>query len=86
MYRIRKRFDEKLLKYIITLSHCPRNQYSKNQINRIIVSHENLLLKSLKSTCLKLTLELSGNDYGAATLPKSYLTVIGIIMQSLKSI
>ena len=29
---------------------------------------------------------LSGNDYGVATLSKLYLTVIGIIMQSMKSI
>ena len=28
---------------------------------------------------------LSGNEYRVATLPKAYLTVIGIIMQSLKS-
>ena len=29
---------------------------------------------------------LSGKDYRVATLPKLYLTVIGIIMQDLKSI
>ena len=29
---------------------------------------------------------LNGNDYRVAMLPKSYLTVIGLIMQSLKSI
>ena len=29
---------------------------------------------------------LSGNDYRVAALPKSYLIIIGIIMQSLKSI
>ena len=29
--------------------------------------------------------ELSGNDYRVATLPKSYLTIIGIIIQSLET-
>ena len=34
----------------------------------------------------KLTYGLSGNDYRVATLPKAYLIVIGIIMQSVKLI
>ena len=34
----------------------------------------------------KWTYELSGKDYRVPTLPKLYLIVIGIIMQSLKSI
>ena len=41
--------------------------------------------KSKKSVCFKWTYELFGNDYRVATLPKSYLIVIGIIKQSLIS-
>ena len=36
-------------------------------------------------TNIKWTYGLSCNDYRVATLSKSYLTVIGIIMQGLKS-
>ena len=39
-----------------------------------------------KSACLKCTYGLSGNDYRVAILPKSYQTVTGINIQSLKSI
>ena len=59
----------------------------KIQINRMIRSHKNLLLKKVKkSTCLKWTYGHFGNDYRVATLSKSYLTTKGITMQSLKSI
>ena len=44
-----------------------------------------ILLKKLKSTCLKWTYEHSGNDYRVALLSKSYLTTTEITMQSLKS-
>ena len=40
--------------------------------------------KSKKSACLKWTYGLSGIDNRVAALSKSYLTVIGIIMQSFK--
>ena len=43
-------------------------------------------LKVKKSACFKLTYGLSGDDYRVAALSKSYLTVIEIFMQSLKSI
>ena len=47
---------------------------------------QKLLLKRLKSNFfLKFTYGLSGNAYRVATLPKAYLTVIGIIIQSFKS-
>ena len=39
-----------------------------------------------KSACFKWLYGLLGNNYRVATLPKSYLTVVGIIMQSLNSI
>ena len=65
---------------------CNRNQYLKNKMNRIILTYKNLLPNSKKSACIKWTYGLSGNDYSVAALSKSYLTVIGIIMQSLKSI
>ena len=43
---------------------CPRNQYSKNHMNRIIGSHEILLSKKkLKPACLKWTYELSGDGF-----------------------
>ena len=57
-----------------------------NQKNRIIITYRNLLSKSKKSACFNWMYGLSGNDYKVATLPKSYLIVIGIILQSLKSI
>ena len=50
----------------------------------IIVSYKKLMLKN--ETRFKWTYGFSGNDYKVATLTKSYLTVIGITMQSLKSI
>ena len=31
-----------------SLQHCNRNEYYKNQMNRIIISHKNLLLKRFK--------------------------------------
>ena len=50
-------------------------------------SDKRLLLKKLKkTTCFKWTYGHYGNDYRVAMLSESYLTVIGIIMQSLKSI
>ena len=54
-------------------------------MNMIIISYKMLLSKSYKSACFKWTYWLSGNDR-VATLPKSYLTAKGIIMQSFKSI
>ena len=72
---------------LISVLCCPRNQYTKNQTNRIIRSHTNLLLKMFKkSTFLKWTYGHSDNDYRVATLSNSYLTIIGITMQNLKSI
>ena len=56
----------------------------KNQINRIITSHKNLLFKTKKSACFKWTYVHSDNGYRVTTLSKSYLTVIEIITQSLK--
>ena len=41
-------------------------------------------IKIIKIKCFKLTYGLSDNDYRVAKLPKSYLTVTGSIMQSLK--
>ena len=32
----------------------PRNQYSKNEINRVIISHKNLMLKKLKINMFKI--------------------------------
>ena len=48
----------------------------KSQNKWIILSLKNLLSKN----------GLSGNDHRVATLHKLYLTVVGIVMQSLKSI
>ena len=45
-------------------------------MNKIIISHKTLLLK--KQHVLK---GLSGNDFRVATLPKSYLTVVEIIIK-----
>ena len=56
------------------------------KMSRIIISYKKLLSKSKKSACFKWTKGLSGKDYRDATLPKSYLTVKGIIMQRLKAI
>ena len=44
------------------------NLYSKYQMNRIIISHKNLLSKWLKNQCFKWTYGQSGNDYRVATL------------------
>ena len=73
---------------VINIILCyPGNQYTKNQINRIIRSNKNLSLKKKKkSTWFKWTYGHSGNDYRVATLSKSYQTTTGITMQSLKSI
>ena len=65
---------------------CPRNHYSKNQKNWMIISYKKLLSKKLKPACFKWTYGLSSNDYRDATLSKSYITVTVIIMQSLKSL
>ena len=47
----------------------------------------NIVKNQLKvKTCFKLAYRLSGTDYRIATLSKSYLTVTGITIQSLKSI
>ena len=51
-----------------------------------MIGHKNLLSKSKKSECFKWTYGLSGNEYRVDTLPKSYLIVIRITMQSFKSI
>ena len=45
-----------------------------------------LLSRKLISIYFKWPYEPSGNDYRVATLPKSYLNVIGIIMENLKLI
>ena len=50
------------------------------------ISYEKLLLKSKQSTYLKWTYGYSGNDYRVAKFSKTYLTIMGITMQSLKSI
>ena len=54
---------------------CPRNQFSKNSINMIIMSQK-------KSTCFKWAYIHSGINCRVSPLSKSYLTVIGIIIQS----
>ena len=46
---------------------------------------KNVVKKVEKSAYLKLTYRLSGNDYRVTTISNSYLTVLGIIIQSLKS-
>ena len=51
-------------------------------MNRIILTLKKLWSKKI----IKWTCGLAGNDYRVAALSKSYLTVIGIGMQSLKSI
>ena len=56
---------------------CPRNQYTKNQINWIIRSHK----KVKTSTCLKWMYGHSGNDHRVATLSKLYLATKGITME-----
>ena len=74
----------KSVAYDIVL-YCPRNQYTKNQINRIIRSYKNLLLK-IKKICLKWTHGHSGNYNRVAMLSKLYLTTTEITMENLKSI
>ena len=57
-----------------TLPRCPKNHYSKNRMNRIILSYKEL---QAKSTCVE--------GYSVATLSKSCFNVV-IIILSLKSI
>ena len=35
---------------------CPRNPYSKKQINQIIITHKNLILKELEINMFKMDL------------------------------
>ena len=51
-----------------------------NNIHKIEAKNKRTLI----STCFKWAHGLSGNDYRVETLPKSYLIVIGIILQTLK--
>ena len=50
----------------------------------IIIPHKRILTKSKKTACVKCMYGLTGNYFRVATLSKSYLTVTGIIMKSLK--
>ena len=73
-------FDVELLQNSLNTEYCLRTygqSVTENQINRIIISYEKLLLKSLKWTYGH-----SSNDCRVATLSKSYLTTTRIIMQS----
>ena len=47
---------------------------------------KNCCQKSLKSTCFKCMYGLSVYDYRVAALSRKYLTVIGTILQNLKTI
>ena len=60
----------------------PRNKYSTNHVNWIIISWNNLRYKSTKLSCLNW---FSDNDYRVYTLSKLYLTITGIIITSFKS-
>ena len=60
---------------------CPRNQYSKNQINSI-----NIIQINVKNQLVLNGHLVSGNDHRVAMLLKFYIIIIGIIMQSLKTI
>ena len=64
------------------LSH-PLRSLSKLTINN---NNNNYIIQKFKSACFKWTYGLYGNGYRVDTLSNSYLTVIGIVMQSLKSI
>ena len=68
-----------LFKDIFTFLRLDTKNAFKHHIYRKIISCKNLL-----SEKLKWTYELSSNDYRVGTLSKSYLTVTGIIIQSLK--
>ena len=48
--------------------YCNRNQYLKNQMNRIIMKYKNVR----KSACFKWMFGLSGNGYRVAMLPNCY--------------
>ena len=65
--KIVNKFVKKLLKYRIMFKEI--NTYRK------VISHKNLLLKNLKSACLKWTYGHSNNDY------KLYLSPTGIPMK-----
>ena len=56
----------------------------QTNINTCRGTYKKILSK--KSACFKWTYGLSGNGYRIAALSKSYVTVIGISKQSLKSI
>ena len=57
-YKVLDYKDAQLIAHNLVLC-CPRNQYYKNQINRIITSHKNLLLK-VKINMFKMDMRHSG--------------------------
>ena len=65
-----------------------RKHYSKNKINRIIKSYKNLVVKKVKNKHIfnRRTYGLPSTYYRVATLSKSYITVMGITVQTLESI
>ena len=63
-----------------------QSRFKFQQGNSFVTRMTTLLSKKLKFICFKRTYGHSVDDYRVATLHKSYLAVIGIIMQSLKSI